>query len=183
MKKKIVTVATAFTLALVGIFSGALTVSQAAEAEVEQAFIELDDGEYAIDVALEGGSGKATVTSPATLIVEDGMASARIQWSSTHYDYMVVAGEKYLPVNEEGNSTFEIPITQFNDAMEVIADTTAMSTPHEVEYTLTFDSDSITSLDDTPQAAAKKVVYMVFVVIAICAIMSYINKKRRNAGK
>jgi hypothetical protein len=96
---------------------------------------------------------------------------------------MVVAGEKFLPVNEEGNSTFEIPITQFNDAMEVIADTTAMSTPHEVEYTLTFDSDSITSLDDTPQAAAKKVVYMVFVVIAICAIMSYINKKRRNAGK
>jgi hypothetical protein len=181
MKKRILTLAAALVLA--GGLLGAPVTGYAAESSAEQAFIELDDGEYAIDVSLTGGSGKATVSSPATLIVEDGMASARIEWSSTHYDYMLVNGEKYLPVNEEGNSTFEIPILVFNEEMPVVADTTAMSTPHEVDYTLTFDSDSITSLDDTPQAAAQKVVYMVFVVIAICAAVSYLNKKRRNSVK
>ena len=52
-------------------------------------------------------------------------------------------GEKYLPVNTEGNSQFEIPVKYFDKPMDVIADTTAMSEPHEIEYTLTFDSASI----------------------------------------
>ena len=57
---------------------------------------------------------------------------------------MVVGEDKYLPVNEEGNSVFEIPVNRFDYPMDVAADTTAMSTPHEIEYTLTFKSDSIT---------------------------------------
>ena len=48
----------------------------------------------------------------------------------------------YYPVNSEGNSVFEIPVSVFNKAMEVIADTTAMGNPHEIAYTLTFDWDS-----------------------------------------
>lgn len=147
------------------------------------AFIELEDGEYAIPVDLEGGTGKTTVTSPAGLIVKDGLAYARIEWSSTHYDYMLVEGEKYLPVNEEGYSTFEIPITIFNKPMPVVADTVAMSTPHEIEYTLTFHSDEVISKDQTPQAAAQRMVYMVFLIIAVCIIVSFINKKRRNSVK
>ena len=89
----------------------------------------------------EGGSGKATVSSPAVLVVKDGKAYARIEWSSPNYDYMKVGGEKYDPVNTEGNSVFEIPVTVFDEKMDVIADTTAMSTPHEIEYTLTFHMD------------------------------------------
>lgn len=149
----------------------------------EPAFIELEDGEYAISVDLEGGTGKTTVTSPAGLIVRDGLAYARIEWSSTHYDYMLVGGEKFLPINEEGYSTFEIPITVFNKPMPVVADTVAMSTPHEIEYTLTFHSDEIISKDQTPQAAAQKMVYMVILIIAVCIIVSFINKKRRNSAK
>lgn len=38
---------------------------------------------------------------------------------------------------------FEIPVTVFDRKMAVAADTTAMSTPHEIEYTLQFDSASI----------------------------------------
>ncbi len=102
----------------------------------------LADGEYTIEVTLEGGSGRAEVESPCELLVENGEATARIQWSSSHYDYMLVDGEKYLPVNEEGNSVFEIPVSVFDEPMTVIGDTTAMSTPHEIEYTLTFDSES-----------------------------------------
>ncbi|MCD8195819.1 MAG: hypothetical protein LUE24_01380 [Lachnospiraceae bacterium] len=150
----------------------------------EAAWIEMEDGEYAIDVAMEGGSGKVTISSPAILIVEDGRAYARIEWSSTHYDYMKVGDETYYPINEDGGySTFEIPITVFNEAMTVIGDTTAMSTPHEVEYTLIFDSDSITSKSQTPQAAAQRVVYMAIAIIAVCAVVSIVKKRRRYSAK
>mgnify|MGYP002520574519 CR=1 FL=1 len=101
------------------------------------------DGSYTCEVALEGGSGRATVESPAALTVADGKMTATIVWSSPNYDYMVVDGEKYLPTNPEGNSTFEIPVAALDTALDVTADTVAMSTPHEIEYTLTFDSASL----------------------------------------
>ena len=103
---------------------------------------DLEDGEYEVPATLEGGSGKASVASPATLIVKDGKAFARIQWSSSHYDYMLVDGIKILPeekASPEDNSVFVIPVTSLSEPMKVIGDTTAMSTPHEVEYTLDFE--------------------------------------------
>lgn len=101
------------------------------------------DGTYTCGVTLEGGSGRATVESPAALTVADGKMTAAIVWSSPNYDYMLVDGEKYLPTNTEGNSTFEIPVAALDTALDVTADTVAMSTPHEIEYTLTFDSASL----------------------------------------
>ena len=99
------------------------------------------DGEYSANVVLEGGSGRATVESPAALTVAEGKMTATIVWSSPNYDYMVVEGEKYLPTNTEGNSTFEIPVAALGTALAVTADTVAMSTPHEIQYTLTFTLD------------------------------------------
>ena len=101
------------------------------------------DGEYSVNVTLEGGSGRATVESPAALTVADGRMTATIVWSSPNYDYMLVDGEKYLPTNTEGNSTFEIPVTALDTPLDVVGDTVAMSTPHEIEYTLTFASASL----------------------------------------
>ena len=101
------------------------------------------DGTYTCDVTLEGGSGRAAVDSPAALTVADGKMTATIVWSSPNYDYMLVDGEKYLPTNTEGNSTFEIPVSALDTALDVTADTGAISTPHEIEYTLTFDSASL----------------------------------------
>ena len=101
------------------------------------------DGTYTCEVTLEGGSGRATVESPAALTVADGKMTATIVWSSPNYDYMLVDGEKYLPTNTEGNSTFEIPVAALDTSLDVTADTVAMSTPHEIEYTLTFDSASL----------------------------------------
>ena len=98
----------------------------------------LADGAYTCDVTLEGGSGRATVESPAALTVADGKMTATIVWSSPNYDYMIVDGEKYLPTNTEGNSTFEIPVAALDTPLDVVGDTVAMSTPHEIEYTLTF---------------------------------------------
>ena len=100
------------------------------------------DGSYTCEVTLEGGSGRATVDSPAALTVADGKMTATIVWSSPNYDYMIVDGEKYLPTNTEGNSTFEIPVSALGVPLSVVADTVAMSTPHEIEYTLTFSAPS-----------------------------------------
>lgn len=141
----------------------------------------MEDGEYSIQVDLEGGSGKAGVVSPTVLIVRDGRAFTRLQWSSSNYDYMIVDGEKYLPVNEEGmNSVFEIPVLAMDEPVEVIADTTAMGTPHEVEYTLLFYADSIGSKGQLPQEAAKRVVGVALVIIVGGGILNYfVNKRKR----
>ncbi|MBR2559957.1 MAG: hypothetical protein IKE37_05945 [Firmicutes bacterium] len=103
----------------------------------------LADGEYTVAVELSGGSGKASVDSPAKLVVSGGKCTLTVGWSSPNYDYMVVEGEKYLPVNTEGNSVFEIPVSVFDRFITVLADTTAMSTPHEIEYKIRLDSASI----------------------------------------
>lgn len=112
------------------------------EAQAAEAVETLADGSYTCEVTLEGGSGRATVDSPAALTVADGKMTATIVWSSPNYDYMIVDGEKYLPTNTEGNSTFEIPVSALGTPLSVVADTVAMSTPHEIEYTLTFSAPS-----------------------------------------
>lgn len=104
----------------------------------EESGLEFQDGTYQMEVELLGGSGRASVTSPAKVEIKDGKAVATLEWSSPNYDYMVVDGEKYLPVNTEGNSVFQIPVEAFDQDIAVIADTVAMSTPHEIEYTLNF---------------------------------------------
>ena len=112
------------------------------EAQAAEAVETPADGSYTCEVTLEGGSGRATVDSPAALTVADGKMTATIVWSSPNYDYMIVDGEKYLPINTEGNSTFEIPVSALGTPLSVVADTVAMSTPHEIEYTLTFSAPS-----------------------------------------
>ena len=111
--------------------------------------LSLEDGDYTMDVTLTGGSGRATIDSPAAIKVEGDKATATIVWSSPNYDYMLVDGEKYEPVNKDGNSTFEIPVSVFDAEMEVTADTVAMSEPHEIDYTLNFDSTTAKEAEKT----------------------------------
>lgn len=141
-----------------------------------------EDGEYAIEVSLTGGSGKASVNSPTYLIVQDGKAYARIQWSSSNYDYMIVGGEKYLNENEDGGySIFTIPVAVMDEEMPVIADTTAMGDPHEVEYSLTFYEESIGSKNRMPQEAAKRVVAVALAIIVGGGILNHEMKKKKRA--
>ncbi len=103
----------------------------------------LNDGSYTVEVALEGGSGKTTVASPAVLRVEGGQMWATIVWSSSNYDYMKVDGVQYDALSNEDGSTFEIPVAALDQPLPVVADTVAMGNPHEIEYTLTFDSSTV----------------------------------------
>ena len=103
----------------------------------------LADGDYQVDVTLEGGSGRASVESPAQMTAENGKVTATIVWSSSNYDYMKVNGVRYDAVIENDRSVFTIPVTCFDWKMAVVADTIAMSQPHEIDYALRFDSASI----------------------------------------
>ena len=100
------------------------------------------DGAYPCAVTLEGGSGRASVESPAALRVEQGQIFATLVWSSPNYEYMIVDGVQYDPVQEEGNSTFQIPVV-LGQEMAVSASTVAMSQPHLIDYTLRFDGATL----------------------------------------
>ena len=158
------------------------SVDLTGSAEAQPMKVDMSDGTYKIDVVLEGGSGRATITSPATLVVKEGCAYAQIEWSSSHYDYMMVNGDKYLPVNTEGNSTFEIPVSVFDEPMTVIGDTTAMSVPHEVEYTLTFASESVASVQSSGgngMGGAGIAIVLALVVAAVSSMRLRRRKSRR----
>ena len=96
----------------------------------------MPDGTYLTALALEGGSGKASVESPATLVIENGTGMLTVTWSSANYTRMVVDGVEYTPVNTEGNSVFEIPVVLMEGDIAVSAETVAMGSPRMIDYTL-----------------------------------------------
>ena len=118
------------------------------DAKTSESTEALSDGTYTVEATLEGGSGKATIDSPLTLTVKGGAMTAAVCWSSPNYDYMLVDGEQYLPVNTEGNSVFEIPVSVFDEPIDVVGDTVAMSKPHEIEYTITLHSETLRAVED-----------------------------------
>ena len=103
----------------------------------------LADGAYTVAVALSGGSGRAKISSPASLTVADGRCTLSVRWGSSNYDYMKVDGEQFLPLPGEEVSVFEIPVPFFDRPFAVIADTVAMSQPHEIAYRLLLDSSTL----------------------------------------
>ncbi len=109
------------------------------------ATLELADGVYSVEVALAGGSGRAGVRSPCRLWVENGAATAEIVWSSTNYDYMRADGARFDAEIVDGHSVCVIPVAAFDRPLSVVADTTAMSRPHEIEYSLRFDAATLTA--------------------------------------
>jgi len=98
------------------------------------------DGSYTVEAVLQGGSGKASVQSPARLTVENGAMTATVIWSSKNYDLMIVNGQEYTPTYENELSCFTIPVSALGTPLPVQAETTAMSQPHMIDYTLTFSN-------------------------------------------
>ncbi len=142
--------------------------------------IDKPDGEYSIEVNMTGGSGRASVSSPTWLIVKEGHAYARLLWSSSYYDYMIVDEKRYDNLTDDGsNSTFIIPITAMDEEIPVVADTTAMGDPVEIDYHLTFYSSTIDDKDAIPQEAAIKVLWIALVIIVVGGILNYVLKKRK----
>ena len=136
--------------------------------------------------SFSGGTGKVTITCPEVTInsqtsnqissqtstqingqISDGekdknrdkIAEAVLVFSSPHYEWVKSDGIEYLPDNtEESNretSIFTIPVL-LDEEMKISALTTAMSEPHEIEYTIfislneeTQDSQNTDALENT----------------------------------
>ena len=102
------------------------------------------DGTYQVAVTLQGGTGRTSVKSPCALTVSGGQMTAKVVWSSTNFTWMKVGGVTYNNENSGGNSTFTIPVSALDTPIDISAETTAMGTPHVIDYTLTFSSSGVT---------------------------------------
>lgn len=116
---------------------------------------EIPDGSYWIRVSMTGGSGRVSISSPTGFYVKDGQATADIHWSSASYDYMKLDGVRYDAFTDAtGHSAMTIPVSTLDTAIPVLADTTAMSKPYEIEYQLSFDGSALLPMADASMAEA-----------------------------
>ena len=111
-----------------------------------------EDGSYEPAVfTVSGGTGKVKITCPEVFLTE-GAAQARIEISSPHYEWVKVDGVQYDPENagdaDRENSVFRVPV-RLDEEMTISGLTTAMSEPHEIEYTIFI---SLTQEDETAAA-------------------------------
>lgn len=141
------------------------------------------DGNYSVDVTLTGGTGRASIQSPAEISVKDGEIAATIVWSSSNYDRMTVDGINYYPTSIENGSVFTIPI-RLDEEMPVTAETLAMSQPHEIEYILYFDGSCLThnanGISGTLTVAT--IAAVIGIGIGIRFLTAVIQKRRKHSS-
>lgn len=95
----------------------------------------LADGDYQPDsFSWSGGTGKTSI-SCSKITVENGKVYATIAFSSENYQYVKAGGTQTTGSRGDGSAVFEIPV-DLNANNKIYAMTTAMSEPHEIEYTL-----------------------------------------------
>ena len=125
--------------------------SQAENSDGETADVP-EDGTYVPTMfTVSGGTGKVKITCPEVVLTE-GAAQAQIEFSSPHYEWVKADGVQYDPENaddaDRDNSVFRIPI-RLDEEMKISGLTTAMSEPHEIEYTVFI---SLTQTDENTAA-------------------------------
>ena len=106
-------------------------------------FAAYQDGTYNVGVTCEGGSGRGGVTAATVTVSGGAITSVALTMSSGNYDYCYdpVTGAKVNAPAGSGNSVFYINYP--GNVFSFTADTTAMSAPHEVNYTITLDLSGI----------------------------------------
>jgi hypothetical protein len=139
------------------------------------------DGIYTVEVVLSGGSGRAGVASPALLTVSEGAMTAVVVWSSPYYDYMLVDGSYYYPINTGGNATFEIPVSALDEDIAVSAETVAMSEPHVIDYTLHFNSASLKLPGGLTMTEKLLIAAAAIVALAAAACLMIVLRRRGKA--
>lgn len=143
----------------------------------------LADGSYTIEVELNGGSGRAYISSPANLIVSNGNMKAEIEWSSPNYDYMKIGNVEYYTVNSEGNSRFMIDIEDLDSEIPILAETVAMSQPHMIEYTLYFDSSTVKSKNSSASGIVFGATASAIILTVLAAISVKLIKRKKTNEK
>lgn len=141
----------------------------------------MKDGKYTIEVSLAGGSGKASIQSPAEIEMKNGTMTAEIVWNSSNYSYMEIGDKRYLPQKDEKNSTFLIEVPSLDTDIEFVAETIAMSKPRQIEYTLHFDSQTLNKSTDFPIYGA--IIGAVGVITLLSVIIIRKRKKKNETNK
>lgn len=144
--------------------SGAVSSISVESSSVEQAAEEngfdnrtnLADGDYTPDpFSWSGGSGRVEISCTG-ITVKNGRSYADIKFSSTHYIYVRAEG---LKINgSSGSGVFRIPVA-LNQNNTVIGCTTAMSTPHEITYTMYFGVKDAGSADSGSESSGLSAQY------------------------
>ena len=99
-----------------------------------------------------GGSGKVTI-SCEEVELSGGEAIASIAFSSPNYEYIRVDDLKITGEYTEKTSTFKVPV-KLDEEMTLIGCTTAMSSPHEISYTIYISLDEISGATNNPAGSA-----------------------------
>ena len=100
-----------------------------------------------------GGSGKVSITCPEAFEDADGYR-IRLCFSSPNYEYVRMGDAKYEREEDSGDesSCFVIPAEPDTD-ITILAMTTAMSKPHEIEYRIRYSLEEEAAPGETPVAA------------------------------
>ncbi|MBO5598019.1 MAG: ABC transporter substrate-binding protein [Oribacterium sp.] len=99
-----------------------------------------------------GGSGRVTI-SCEEVELSGGKAIAFIAFSSPNYEYIRVDDLKITGEYTEKTSTFKVPV-KLDEEMTLIGCTTAMSSPHEISYTIYISLDEISGATNNPAGSA-----------------------------
>lgn len=113
-----------------------------AETLVTPETLGLSDGAYTCAVSL-AGEGRATLQTPAALAVRDGACTAEIVFSTSKIDYVIVDGQRIEPLRTDGGAAFSVPVAAFGRGLSIVVDSTAITPAVEVQYTMTFDADTL----------------------------------------
>ncbi len=107
------------------------------------AFAAYRDGTYNVGMTCEGGSGRGGVASAAVTVSGGSITTVALTMTSPNYDYCYdpVTGAKVNAPAGSGDSVFYINFP--GNYFSFTADTTAMSAPHEITYTITLDLSGI----------------------------------------
>ena len=134
---------------------------ETAEAAGTDASVLLPDGSYTPDTfTFSGGTGRVTAECDE-VIVKDGKAYAVITVSSANYTYFKANGQTCYTTHAGKTSTATIPV-RLNATNTVYGLTTAMSTPHEVAYTVYIHIEGAVAGEDNTTKAAQKIPDLVF---------------------
>lgn len=118
------------------IFALCLALPQVSDAQSYQ------DGSYSVSVGCEGGSGRGGVRS-ADIVVSSGSYTVTFYMSSANYTRARINGGDEIPAVIGSVSSFTTALYDLDAAVSLSAETTAMSEPHWIDYTVTIDTSGI----------------------------------------
>ena len=177
MRNKLAKLFLTFVLCL-----AAVSLPVSAYADTEESGVK--DGVYEMEITVEGLSDNMSVKSPVGVTVLNGKAKAVLEWDDKTYDYMIVDGKKHIMRQTIGDhSVFEVPVSAFDEPLTMTVNVNGMSAPKEVEFTITFHSDTSAS-KITSGIVVKIIVIAAIIAAAVVVLIIYgkLKEKKNSQG-